>query len=75
MHANVSSLGHGPSDCMKNLRAYEYIPFFICVKKISRNRSEPGMKRDWPSHASFVHMRIKVCMVFAKMKADDGDPD
>ena len=33
MHANVSGLGHGPSDCMKNLRAYEYIPFFICVKK------------------------------------------
>lgn len=33
------------------------------------------MKRDWPSHESFVHKRIQVCMVFAKMKADDGDPD
>lgn len=36
MHANVSSLGRGPSDCMKNLRASEYIPFFICVKKTFR---------------------------------------
>ena len=47
MHANVSSLGHNPSDCMKNVRGSEYVPFFICVKKAFVEPLRTGYETRW----------------------------